>query len=906
MNHLRLSFLIPLLLSSLLPQLLHAQCTTTITSFPYLETFDGADSMAGWSTGVIPSPNPANNSWSCRNPSIPKIPTTGPVPGVTYLPVGSVAAMTVINHSFTNNNCWVTGWNYTQAGTTPANVQRGTYFSGERSYVMSPCFDFTGLTNPTFAAMVWWDIDEGDRVYVEVSVNNGSWVRLGNHKSSACGWYNWNDSLTSTANPKPSPTTFGWRGKTLTGAPPLGSGGWQRVQHSLKQYAGQSNVRLRFALFADASKQGNGFAFDNVQIKDIPSLDLMPGYSPNSRILCYGDTVTFNVTPIIGSTGFCTWYTKPNNVGYNGSHNPILKVVDKAWYKVKAYDDSTGYGFCYVDSAYVNANTLVVYLGNDTVLCPGGSVTLNGGSGTTYLWRRDSLNTPVISNSPSFTTNQSGTYLETIIHQGCTLTEDINVAFEQVPDVNLGIDTVAICAGQSYQLNAGNAPLGTRYDWFFNSVPAFSSQAIFVSSPGWYKALITTPAAACQDSDSMYLQVNLPPVTDLGQNRFVCSPETLQVATGANITYVWTPVAYGTGSSAVFVPVKGQPGQTITVSATDELGCTSKDTVTLTPGTDPDASLGPDKVLCAGSSLVLTPVNANLSSSTYLWSNGQKTSSIIVTTPGIYWVEITNPGGCNDLDQIQVTVDPLRVNIGSDTVLCDGSTLTLKATTANSNVNYVWNTTPPQTTSAIAVTQPGTYAVTATNASGCIDQDTISVAGLPALLANFSFPTNANNEVTLYAPIQFTNLSATGVTSWHWHFGNGPTDVATVANPSHAFVALGTFTVTLTVSDGICTSTITKQVTVVLPVDADAEKHIGIAIAPNPSNGRFTLELTQQTASEVTLSLIAADGRAAWTSTAMAAETQTIHADATALNPGIYVLKVETGAGTIYRKIVIN
>ena len=889
------SLVITLLLSSLFPQLLHAQCASSISSFPYHENFDGPDPTGGWSTTFLTGGPLNTTSWKPRDPSLP----------LTALPASS-NAMSVINTSYSQSNCWATGWNYTAVGNIPANVQRGSYFSGERSYVMSPCFDFTGLTNPTFAAMVWWDLDDGDRVYVEVSVNNGSWVRLGNHKSSACGWYNWNDSLTSTANPKPSPTTFGWRGRTSTNPAGGSVTRWIRVQHSLKQYAGQSNVRLRFTLFADVSKQGNGFAFDDVRIKDIPAIDLMPGYSPNSRILCYGDTVKFDISSITGSTGFCTWTTKPSNLGANGSTNPILNAIDKGWYKVRAYDspntsDST---FCYVDSAYINANTLVVYLGNDTVLCPGGSVTLNGGTGTTYLWQDASG--ALLSNSPSITVNQPGTYLETIIHQGCTLTEDINVAFEQVPDVDLGIDTAAICAGQSYQLNAGNAPLGTRYDWFFNGVPAFSSQAIFVSSPGWYKALITTPAAACQDSDSMYLQVNLPPVTDLGQNRFVCTPETLQVATGANITYAWTPAVYGTGSSAVFVPVKGQPGQTITVSATDELGCTSKDTVTLTPGTDPDASLGPDKILCAGSSLVLTPVNANLSSSTYLWSNGLKTSSIIVTTPGIYWVEITNPGGCNDLDQIQVTVDPLLVNIGSDTVLCEGSTLTLKATTANSNVNYVWNTTPPQTTSTIAVTQPGTYAVTATNASGCIAQDAISVAGLPALLADFSFPTNANNEVTLYAPIQFTNLSAAGVTSWHWHFGNGPTDVATVANPSHAFVALGTFTVTLTVSDGICTSTITKQVTVVLPVDADAEKHIGIAIAPNPSNGRFTLELTQQTADEVTLSLIAADGRTAWTTTAMAAETQTIHADATALNPGIYILKVETGAGTIYRKIVIN
>ena len=56
--------------------------------------------------------------------------------------------------------------------------------------------------------------------------------------------------------------------------------------------------------------------------------------------------------------------------------------------------------------------------------------------------------------------------------------------------------------------------------------------------------------------------------------------------------------------------------------------------------------------------------------------------------------------------------------------------------------------------------------------------------------------------------VQFTNTSAGDFTTSQWDFGDGGT--STEVNPMHTYTAAGTYAVTLTIGDGMDTSTITK------------------------------------------------------------------------------------------------
>lgn len=66
------------------------------------------------------------------------------------------------------------------------------------------------------------------------------------------------------------------------------------------------------------------------------------------------------------------------------------------------------------------------------------------------------------------------------------------------------------------------------------------------------------------------------------------------------------------------------------------------------------------------------------------------------------------------------------------------------------------------------------------------------------------FPINCPNN-----PIQFNNLSQGNNLVYLWDFGDG--NISTEENPAHTYAQEGFFTVSLTVSDGICDTTIIKE-----------------------------------------------------------------------------------------------
>ena len=62
--------------------------------------------------------------------------------------------------------------------------------------------------------------------------------------------------------------------------------------------------------------------------------------------------------------------------------------------------------------------------------------------------------------------------------------------------------------------------------------------------------------------------------------------------------------------------------------------------------------------------------------------------------------------------------------------------------------------------------------------------------------------------------VSFTDGSINGATAWSWKFGDGPSSVSTVQNPTHAYQATGTFTVELTASNCKGSNKITTPLTV--------------------------------------------------------------------------------------------
>ena len=123
---------------------------------------------------------------------------------------------------------------------------------------------------------------------------------------------------------------------------------------------------------------------------------------------------------------------------------------------------------------------------------------------------------------------------------------------------------------------------------------------------------------------------------------------------------------------------------TATLTNTTGGGCfvTATTTVVVTPVIPTITAAGPTNI-CPGSSVTLT-ASAGTS---YNWSNGATTQSIVASTAGNYTVTVTNTGGCSGTSApIAVIVNPPPVSAitaSGPTTICQGDSVILKSSGSN-------------------------------------------------------------------------------------------------------------------------------------------------------------------------------------------------------------------------------
>lgn len=131
------------------------------------------------------------------------------------------------------------------------------------------------------------------------------------------------------------------------------------------------------------------------------------------------------------------------------------------------------------------------------------------------------------------------------------------------------------------------------------------------------------------------------------------------------------------------------------------------------PGMDITVDIGNDTALvCVGDVLML---DATFDDATYEWQDGSTAATYTVTEAGVYSVNVTTSCGSGE-DAIEVTyLDTApEINLGNDTILCTGESLSLDATYIGAS--YQWSDGSNDPT--FNITNSGLYAVTVSNACG--------------------------------------------------------------------------------------------------------------------------------------------------------------------------------------------
>ena len=555
--------------------------------------------------------------------------------------------------------------------------------------------------------------------------------------------------------------------------------------------------------------------------------------------------------------------------------DPIASPLSTTTYIVTATDSL---GCSLSDEVTINVTPYpTVTITPDTFVCAGGNVQLSVSGGVQYVW---DLSVPGLNcyfcSGPMATPNFTSLYPVTVTGaSGCMKDTGVTVDVLPLPVVDAGADASA-CSGDSVTLTASGA---MTYEW----QPGALTGAIIIIAPDSTTTFIVTgtDAFGCDDTDTVTAFIFPLPAVNAGQDVAICEGDSVTLTATSPAAVHWEPGTWTYPS----ITVSPATTTTYTAVAVDASTCENTDEVTVTVNPLPTvtASASPS-VICEGASVSLSASGA----ATYLWSNGMPGTPISVTPDSstTYHVTGTDVNGCIGTDSVSVTVHEVaRIVIAGNNRICMGDSTVLSTEAGYSS--YLWSPTG-DTTSSITVkpTVSTSYSVTATDSNGCQTSTSISVLVFPQPVADFTFSQSAGL-------VQFTDKSIDALDR-NWDFGDGETSSA--QHPQHQYDSNGTYTVTLIVSNGDCTDTISNQIIITgVGINRPARDEL-VRVYPNPVRDELMIEIALAP-DQIEVLLFNALGELIHRSDPMIANAPQVVLPTGHLAAGVYVVQVRLSEG---------
>lgn len=217
----------------------------------------------------------------------------------------------------------------------------------------------------------------------------------------------------------------------------------------------------------------------------VPSISAMP-----DTVFCTGDSIVLQ-----SSASASYLWNDPSS-----TTSRELVVFAAGSYMVTA-TDSNGCTQSSESQTVVENPLPVVSLGNDTSICPLDNITLDAGSGSSFLW-----STGAISQTINYAGFNGDTTISVVVTDtnGCTGEDDINITEKPAPVVMLGNDTT-ICHNAEITLNAGAG--GSSYSW---STGATTQTITYSGSNGNATiAVVVTGGNGCTGEDDIIINVDI-------------------------------------------------------------------------------------------------------------------------------------------------------------------------------------------------------------------------------------------------------------------------------------------------------------------------------------------------------------------------------------------------------------
>ena len=444
---------------------------------------------------------------------------------------------------------------------------------------------------------------------------------------------------------------------------------------------------------------------------------------------------------------------------------------------------------------------------------------------------------PLTSSTGTFDDVPTGTYtVQMTDAAGCTVDTTVDIGL--VEEIELTVDNTvpSTCAqtpdGQ-ITVSATDGHPGANYSFGISPAAGFQQNpGEFTQLPADDYTITVTDGQGCTTTLTS-------PVTISGPDSIFWLPDSIQLTdplcngessgaiqvyatggTGTGFTYSITP-DLGNQTGTTFGNI---PSGTYTLTA-DDNGCSIDTTFTLfDPPTIVFSVIDSQDVTCFGgsdgSAEISTPTGG-AAPLTIEWDTAplQDTEQATGLSAGTYTVAVSD-GICTLTDSVVIDQpDSLEASLLSTTdESCEGAENgSIELSAQNGTGPYEYSIDGGQTyqpSPSFADLAPGTYQLQVRDDCGAVvDLGQATLAPGDPLQVSFQV---SEPEVVLPDGFTFTNTSASDATSYTWDFGDdGPSRQGEVV--SYEYQEEGEYTVTLTISDGVCEASAEETVTVIAP-----------------------------------------------------------------------------------------
>lgn len=240
----------------------------------------------------------------------------------------------------------------------------------------------------------------------------------------------------------------------------------------------------------------------------------------------------------------------------------------------------------------------------------------------------------------------TGTWTFEIVYEGET--------YERFFDV-IGTTSITpsgnttFCEGGNVTLSAPIGYYGFQYQWKKDGddIVGANNSTYEATESGAYTCEVSIPNSCSTTSNTITVNVESAPqvtVSADGPLEF-CEGESVTLTSSPGADFLWS-----NGETTQSISTD-EPGN-YAVTVTNAEGCTgASETYMVIVNPFPTVDLGDDIIFLDGADTTLTAGGDDLN---YLWSNGETSSSIFVSTDGIYSVTVTDFNGCTASDEVEI------------------------------------------------------------------------------------------------------------------------------------------------------------------------------------------------------------------------------------------------------------